>query len=50
MEKDPDLNYADALAKAWESNPELLASYDEEAGFKEGGNTHGKEFQWNTDQ
>lgn len=33
MEKDPDLNYADALAKAWESNPELLASYDEEAGF-----------------
>lgn len=33
MEKDPGMSYTDAVAKAWESNPELLASYDEEAGF-----------------
>lgn len=33
MEKDPSMSHADAVAKAWESNPELLASYDEEAGF-----------------
>ena len=32
MEKDPGMSYTDAVAKAWESNPELLASYDEEAG------------------
>ena len=33
MEKDPGMRYTEAVAKAWESNPELLASYDEEAGF-----------------
>lgn len=33
MEKDPGMSYTEAVAKAWESNPDLLASYDEEAGF-----------------
>ncbi len=33
MEKDPSLTYSAALAKAWEDNPDLLAEYDEEAGF-----------------
>lgn len=33
MEKDPTMSYADAVAKAWENNPDLLAEYDREAGF-----------------
>lgn len=33
MEKDANLGYMAAIAKAWESNPELLAEYDEQAGF-----------------
>lgn len=28
MEKDPDMDYYTALAKAWENNPELMAEYD----------------------
>lgn len=28
MEKDPDMDYATALAKAWENNPELIAAYE----------------------
>lgn len=28
MEKDPNLNYVDAVAKAWENNPQLMADYD----------------------
>lgn len=30
MEKDPNMNYVDAVAKAWENNPQLMAAYDEE--------------------
>lgn len=30
MEKDPELSYDMAVAKAWENNPELLAEYDRE--------------------
>lgn len=33
MEKDSSLDYASAKAKAWEDNPELMAEYEEEAGF-----------------
>lgn len=33
MEKDPDLSYIEAVAKAWENNPDLIDSYEEEAGF-----------------
>lgn len=33
IEKDPVLCYTDAIAKAWENNPELMAAYEEEAGF-----------------
>lgn len=33
MEKDASLEYTAALAKAWEDNPELMAEYEEEAGF-----------------
>lgn len=33
MEKDSGLSYSAAIAKAWEDNPELLAEYDEQAGF-----------------
>lgn len=33
MEKEPSLNYTDALAKAWENNPELMDAYDSEEGF-----------------
>lgn len=33
MEKDPSLGYVQAVAKAWEDNPELMAAYEEEAGF-----------------
>lgn len=29
MEKDPEMNYATALAKAWENNPQLMADYDD---------------------
>lgn len=29
MEKDPDMDYATALAKAWENNPDLIAAYEE---------------------
>ena len=28
MEKDPNMNYVDAVAKAWENNPQLMADYD----------------------
>ncbi len=33
MEKEPAMSYLDAVAKAWEDNPDLLAEYDTEAGF-----------------
>lgn len=33
MEKNPSLTYVDAIAKAWEDNPQLMDSYEEEAGF-----------------
>lgn len=33
MEKDPSLSYNEAVAKAWEDNPDILNEYDEEAGF-----------------
>lgn len=33
MEKDASLDYASAVAKAWEDNPELVDEYETEAGF-----------------
>lgn len=33
IEKDPSMSYVEAVAKAWENHPELMATYDEEAGF-----------------
>ncbi len=30
MEKDPSLSYTDAVAKAWENNPDLMSAYDQE--------------------
>lgn len=33
QEKDPSLTYTEALAKAWENNPEIMSEYEEEAGF-----------------
>ena len=33
MEKDASISYNQAVAKAWEEHPELLAEYDEQAGF-----------------
>ena len=33
MEKDTSLDYASAVAKAWEDNPDLIDAYEEEAGF-----------------
>lgn len=33
METDPNLSYVDAVAKAWENNPNLIEEYDKEAGF-----------------
>lgn len=33
MEKEPSLSYTEALAKAWENNPELMDAYDAEEGF-----------------
>lgn len=33
IEKDPSLSYDMALAKAWESHPELVEEYENEAGF-----------------
>ena len=33
MEKDSTLSYNMAVAKAWEDNPDLMAEYDEQAGF-----------------
>ena len=33
VEKDPSLSYEQAIAKAWENNPDLLAEYDEREGF-----------------
>lgn len=33
VEKEPTMSYTDAVAKAWEDNPELMAAYEEEAGF-----------------
>ncbi len=33
MDDDPALSYQDAVAKAWENNPDLLDEYDEQEGF-----------------
>jgi len=33
MEKDPALGWNEAVAKAWEDNPDIIGEYDEEAGF-----------------
>ena len=33
MEKDPSMSYNIAVAKAWENHPELMAEYENEAGF-----------------
>mgnify|MGYP004513374635 FL=1 len=33
IDKDPKLTYESAVAKAWEANPELMAEYENEAGF-----------------
>lgn len=33
IEKDPSLSYNMALAKAWESHPELMAEYEDEVGY-----------------
>lgn len=33
IEKDPSLSYNMALAKAWENHPELMAEYEDEAGY-----------------
>lgn len=33
VEKNPTMNYVDAVAKAWEDNPELFLQYEEEAGL-----------------
>lgn len=33
IEKEPAMSYVDAIAKAWENNPDLMAEYEEEAGF-----------------
>lgn len=33
MEKDPSMSYTDAVAKAWSDNPQLMAEYEENAGF-----------------
>lgn len=33
MESDPALTYTDAVAKAWANNPELMAEYEQTAGF-----------------
>lgn len=33
MEKETGLSYHEAIAKAWENHPELMAEYDEQAGF-----------------
>ena len=33
IEKDPSMPYNMALAKAWEAHPELMAEYEDEAGY-----------------
>lgn len=33
VEKNPAMSYVDALAKAWEDNPQLVLQYEEEAGI-----------------
>ena len=33
MEKAPEMAYSDAVAKAWEDNPDLMSQYEQEAGF-----------------
>ena len=33
VEKNPTMNYVDAVAKAWEDNPELVLQYEEEPGL-----------------
>lgn len=33
MQKDPTMDYNSAMAKAWEDNPDIMAEYEEEAGF-----------------
>lgn len=33
VDEDPNLSYHQAVTKAWENNPQLLAEYDEQEGF-----------------
>ena len=33
MQKEPSMSHTDALAKAWEDNPDLMDAYDAEEGF-----------------
>ena len=33
MQKEPSMSYTDALAKAWEDNPDLMDAYDAEEGL-----------------
>lgn len=33
IDKDPSISYTDAIAKAWENNPDLITEYEKEAGF-----------------
>lgn len=33
MQKEPSMSYTEALAKAWEDNPDLMDAYDAEEGF-----------------
>lgn len=33
LEKEPNMTMTEAVAKAWEDHPELMADYEEEAGF-----------------
>ncbi len=33
IEKDPAMSYTDAVAKAWENNPDLIEEYENESGF-----------------
>lgn len=33
MEKNPDMTYVEANAKAWEDNPDLVSQYEQEAGL-----------------
>lgn len=33
MKKEPSMSYTDAVARAWENNPDLMASYEDETKF-----------------